>query len=406
MVFPDRTPKPAMWEHRQLAAPVRVTSAGGEPGAPLEIENRQSFRDLSWLRADLELTVDGRVVRSWAADLPTLRPAERAAWPLEVSVPPGGSGEVWLTARFRTVADLAWAAAGEEICWAQVPLGSVPASPAVAPPDGGADPLTRRPRRAGPHVDDDGLLVDGLLTRPPVLCLWRAPTDNDRIGGIAARWHEWGVDDLSRVVRSVEGRGTGTVEVRADIRTAAGIIVAHRVVLSTGQLGVRLDEEVVVPAELADLARVGTVLETVAGLEELIWWGRGPHESYPDRKRGAAVGRWESTVTDQHVGYIKPQEEGGHADVRSVALRAADGRELSVRCGRPSQVSVSHFDAADLAAASHVDELRPRPGTVVHIDAAHRGLGTASCGPDTLDRYLVGPGTYTWSWELVTATMP
>ena len=29
---------------------------------------------------------------------------------------------------------------------------------------------------------------------------------------------------------------------------------------------------------------------------------------------------------------------------------------------------------------------------------AHRGLGTASCGPDTLPAYLVGPGTYRWSW--------
>jgi beta-galactosidase len=42
----------------------------------------------------------------------------------------------------------------------------------------------------------------------------------------------------------------------------------------------------------------------------------------------------------------------------------------------------------------------PRPTAVVHVDAAHRGLGTASCGPDTLPEYLVGPGTYRWSWVL------
>jgi beta-galactosidase len=37
---------------------------------------------------------------------------------------------------------------------------------------------------------------------------------------------------------------------------------------------------------------------------------------------------------------------------------------------------------------------------MVHLDAAHRGLGTASCGPDSLDEYLVGPGTYRWEWTL------
>jgi beta-galactosidase len=41
-----------------------------------------------------------------------------------------------------------------------------------------------------------------------------------------------------------------------------------------------------------------------------------------------------------------------------------------------------------------------RPAAVVHLDAAHRGLGTASCGPDTLPEYLVGPGIYRWSWTL------
>ena len=35
------------------------------------------------------------------------------------------------------------------------------------------------------------------------------------------------------------------------------------------------------------------------------------------------------------------------------------------------------------------------------FDAAHRGLGTASCGPDTLPAYRLGPGVYRWSWALM-----
>jgi beta-galactosidase len=63
-------------------------------------------------------------------------------------------------------------------------------------------------------------------------------------------------------------------------------------------------------------------------------------------------------------------------------------------------VSATHLRGADLASATHDYQLEPRATTVVHLDVAHRGLGTASCGPDTLPAYLVGPGTYTWSWSL------
>ena len=78
----------------------------------------------------------------------------------------------------------------------------------------------------------------------------------------------------------------------------------------------------------------------------------------------------------------------------------ATGRGLRIALGRPGQVSATHFRASDLAAATHDVELTPRAETIVHLDAAHRGLGTASCGPDTLPEYLVGPGTYRWTWTL------
>jgi beta-galactosidase len=112
------------------------------------------------------------------------------------------------------------------------------------------------------------------------------------------------------------------------------------------------------------------------------------------------VGRWRSTLADLHVPYVRPQESGGRADVRWVSLTDSTGRGLRITLDVPRQVSVSRFRAADLAVATHHGELVPRPVAVVHLDAAHRGLGTASCGPDTLPEYLVGPGTYHWSWTL------
>ena len=36
----------------------------------------------------------------------------------------------------------------------------------------------------------------------------------------------------------------------------------------------------------------------------------------------------------------------------------------------------------------------------VHLDVAHRGLGTASCGPDTLEQYRIAPGRYEFSYTV------
>jgi beta-galactosidase len=86
--------------------------------------------------------------------------------------------------------------------------------------------------------------------------------------------------------------------------------------------------------------------------------------------------------------------------VRWFALTGPDRHGIEIHLDEPRQVSATAYRAADLAAAAHHDELVPLDRCVVHIDAAHRGVGTASCGPDTLPQYLVGPGVYRWSWIL------
>jgi beta-galactosidase len=184
--------------------------------------------------------------------------------------------------------------------------------------------------------------------------------------------------------------------------TTAGIVVPHQQAVRRLHGGGVLVEEVAdVPETLADLARVGTLLELRPGLEHVEWYGSGPHETYPDRKRGGLIGRWRSTVREQYVAYIRPQENGGHADVRWLELRDESGRGVRIGLDRPHQVSVLQYRDDDLATATHDVDLVARAETIVHLDAAHRGLGTASCGPDTLPKYLVRPGRWRWTWWLV-----
>lgn len=68
--------------------------------------------------------------------------------------------------------------------------------------------------------------------------------------------------------------------------------------------------------------------------------------------------------------------------------------------GEPFHASARWHTTADLHAAHDQTELVRRDHLTVHLDAAHRGLGTASCGPDTLPQYRVGTGTHVLSYEV------
>ncbi len=381
IVFPDRTPKPVMYEHREIAAPVRLERAGDG----LRITNRRHFRGLDRLAAEWRLALADGGTLTAPAELPDVPPGGSAALPVPFDLPDDG-GEAWLTLRVTTAVDEPWAPRGTEVCVPQVRL-----RPAVATPDAGVD---------GPpvEVDEDGLLVHPLLAAAPVLCLWRAPTDNDELGGMAARWRAWGLDRLTREVVSVRRAGQD-VTVLAEYGTPAGV-VRHEQVFTRVPGGVRVEESAELPDGLDDVARVGSVFETVAGLDVLEWFGQGPWESYPDRSAGAPVGHHRARVDDLFTPYLRPQESGGRHGVRNFTLSGPDATGLAVALDAPRQVSVTRFGAEDLAAAAHHDELVPRAGCVVHIDAAHRGLGTASCGPDTSAAYLVRAGTHRWSWTL------
>jgi beta-galactosidase len=273
-------------------------------------------------------------------------------------------------------------------------------------------------------VDADGLLVHPALATPPRLALWRAPTDNDRIGGMAGRWADLGLDRLERRLVGVAERDGGVV-VTADVVPGAGPAVRHTQTLTPLDGGAVLVEEVaVVPDGLDDLPRVGSVFEVAAGIPAtwVRWFGGGPFEGYPDRQAASVVGLHAAPLEGLFTPYVRPQESGGRPGVRWFALGIRpDGddagddtdawatgdaparrwqQRIAVHLDEPRQVSLTRYRALDLATATHSDELVPRREVVVQIDAAHRGLGTASCGPDTLPPYLVGPGEYRWSYVL------
>ena len=225
--------------------------------------------------------------------------------------------------------------------------------------------------------------------------------------GVRRKWLAWGLDRLrdELEVAFVVDLPNGARELRAERRwigadAAQPIRERERIrVLPGGD--VLFEHAVEIPALYDDLPRIGIELALAPGFEKVEWLGLGPHECYRDRRAAAVVGRWASRVDAFLEPYVVPQEHGNRCDVRWVAFRAGGGPAHPPRSRRGGgEFSASHFTAADLYAARHAGDLVRRPETIVHLDHWNRGLGTASCGPDTLPRYRIGSGTHRFAWRL------
>ena len=149
-----------------------------------------------------------------------------------------------------------------------------------------------------------------------------------------------------------------------------------------------------VPEDFDDLPRLGVTLALPADLSNVEYFGNGPQENYIDRDACCRPGRFKTTVDDMYVPYILPQANGNRTAVEFAAFRQNDGKGLLVAAPAGMEFSVSRYSEKQLFAAKHTNELEKEACIQLHCDLRQRGVGTGSCGPDTLPEYRVYPGMH------------
>lgn len=150
-----------------------------------------------------------------------------------------------------------------------------------------------------------------------------------------------------------------------------------------------MDMDVKLTPKTADLRRTGLVCSVNAGLNNVDYYAYGPWENYNDRHAGCMVGRYRTTVEDMVVPYVKPQSMGNREGLRELKLTNCQGRGVSIQTEGGVSFSALRYTDADLMKANHLWELQERPCIILHLDALVRGLGNASCGPETMLKYKI-----------------
>jgi beta-galactosidase len=228
---------------------------------------------------------------------------------------------------------------------------------------------------------------------------YRAPTDNDRHSpsGIGeAGWIDMGLDRMNREVKEsgLINKEASSCLIKSMIKytghKGAGFYhYALYKIFADGTIAMRNLIQPVGP--FVTLPRLGIRITGDSRLEKIRWFGRGPGESYPDRKSSALVGDYESTVSLQNEHYACPQEMGNKEDTRFLMLYDEDGEGFQLWGGALFSFSALHFTAEDLRDAKHDGQWKARQETILSVDYRQNGLGNSSCGGDVMEKYRLKP---------------
>ncbi|MBQ9784434.1 MAG: DUF4981 domain-containing protein [Clostridia bacterium] len=407
LLYPDRRPHTGMLELKQVLRPCRMVAFDAKKGS-VTLWNTRHFTNLSDLDLCWTLERNGRVIREGRIANLNIVPGRRRTYVLDKNGFEGLDGFCYLNLYFRTNLSAPWAPAGYEVGFEQTELESA-AMPAIekAPmsqtfgvcecgydivvTDGDSVYTVDRLHGLLSSVKGSG---KELLASPVKPTIWRAPTDNDRV--IKSQWYEDFYHKMQVNCRCC------TVESVSDeeIVVAASLILSAPAKLPLARMnvkyvfarsaGVRVDMDVKVEKKDAFLPRFGLEFKMPADCEQLSYFGRGPVESYADKKHASRVSRYATTVTEHFEHYVRPQENMAHTDTRWVEVANMAGQGLlatNTDATATFSFNCSHFTPEMLTETAHDYELVPLAETVVHLDYRHSGIGSNSCGP-VLDKEL------------------
>ncbi len=440
VIWPDRVPQPELWQLKKSTQPVGIEAVDLAEGL-VSLVNRYHFTNLSELDASWRVTAEGQTLDEGRLAL-ALAPAESTTVRIPFETPVAAPGvEYWLDVRFTLPRETAWAPRGHEVAWEQFLLPGAPLSP-IGPLDdfaplgmdttGGrviirGDGFTYAFERASGTLSSIKVGEVELIQQGPRANVWRAPLANERdawglyrgrlsthrngMGNdIANGWCAVGLDRLEHTVERFTARRKSDHEVVVEIEAHAaarglppgsfltGFDLAYTYrVLASGDI---LLEHTIIPqgAQPDWLPKVGLQMVLNKEFHNLMWSGRGPFETYPDRRTGARIGVFQSTVEEQYVPYLVPQDYGNKSDVRWVSLTNAQGVGLFAAGEEALNASAQHIGTDNLSRAWYPFQLVPQEGITLNLD--HRMSGVGGTAVSVLPAYRTYPQPYTYTVRL------
>ena len=323
LIAADRTINPHMHEVKKVYQPVKFEADNLSHGR-IKVTNRYDFVDLNHL--DFEWFVKGndKTISSGKMGKLDLMAGESQKLTFSLSgIIPEPGVEYFLMIRAKTNQNHPLISKGHIVAWEQFQL---PISRELT-----TTPLTDMPiiilnTDAGIEVHGKAFYVlfnratgqikqyiyNGIeiFINPIEANFWRAPNDNDLGNGMPKRTRLWKNVNDSLKTEVISGEvidGFARVVFKSSYPSINLNLISVYQVYGNGIINID-NKYSMADTSLPEIPRIGIKMSLPGDFDEVTWFGRGPHESYIDRKTSAAVGLYHGSVWDQTFQYVRPQE--------------------------------------------------------------------------------------------------
>jgi len=419
LIAADRTINPHMHEVKKVYQPVQFEADKLSRGR-IKVTNRYDFIDLNHLDFEWFIKGNDKIISSGKMGKLDLIAGESQKLTFSLSgIIPEQGVEYFLMIRAKTNQNHPLISKGHIVAWEQFQL---PISRELTTTPSTDMPVIILDTDAGIEVHGEAFSVifnsatgqikqyiyNGIeiFINPIEANFWRAPNDNDLGNGMPKRTGLWkNVSDSlkTEVIRSEVKNGLAHIEVKSSYLS----INLNSVYKVYGNGIINIDNKYsIADTSLPEIPRIGIKMSLLGDFDELAWFGRGPHESYSDRKTSAAVGLYHGSVWEQTFQYVRPQETGNKTDVRWMAL--SNGKIGLMAKGAPTfDGSVHQYPYEDLdyvpKGQKHGKlDIQQKDQVDWLIDLKQMGVGgDNSWGARPHDKYTLPPGNYDYSFMLV-----
>ena len=246
------------------------------------------------------------------------------------------------------------------------------------------------------------------INKPLIPYFWRAPNDNDLGNKMPKRTDIW-KDAGNRMIPidlsvSKNENLVMVYSMHIDSLTKTTLKTDYNI---NGEGAIKINRRVEIKNnDLPEIPRIGIKLSLNSSFNQVKWFGRGPHESYWDRKQSAPIGIYEGSVWEQSFQYVRPQETGNKTDIYWMALYNNSNGIMAV--GLPKfDGSVHQYPYEDLDYYPNSQkhgkiDLIPKDQIDWLIDYKQMGVGgDNSWGAKPMKKYTLYPGIYEHSFMLL-----
>ena len=424
VIAPDRTPHPHYYEVQHVYQPIQFEFGNNV----VKLTNRNFFTSLDYYDYHCQVVCDGKEVYSRQASVKNITKAPGAGpkqeylstaqlefgegFPDLTSFPKGK--EVLLNVSAKLQEGTPWAESGFAVAQEQFVLipycfpADLEGSPAESKQiDGGVEISMRD---ATVIIDNSGALTSWIINGEEMLqaplepYFWKPENDNQRAAGFEKRVGAWKEAAAKRQVHAIRTEVDETslkvlfdmsLDVGADLNLCYAFTSDGKMKVETHYFPKAND----IPL----MPKFGMRMRLPADYKQVNFYGRGPWENYPDRKRSAFIGEYQMPLSDYMTEYIRPQDNGNRCDVRRFSI-TSPRHELNIEGCQPLCIRAWDYGEEDLT-VKHPYELKRGQFVNLNIDLDIHGVGgTDTWGRRTLPQYTIDgnkPHNYAFilSWK-------